>query len=496
MLVLEQNGFLGGSLTACRVGPMMTFHARDKQVIKGIMQELVEDMAVRGYSVGHIPDTKQYTSTITPFQSEGLKLILDEKLAEAGCQILFHTFAGGVERKESRIAALTVCNKDGIHRISAEIYVDATGDGDIAFWAGAPMTKGRLEDGAARPMTMKMKYCGVDTEKLRSHVLLNPGRFPVSAAHPDLVAESRAMDLERFEEEFRKVAELAGDKPLPIALAFLVVASLIFASSNGLGMVILVGTIIIPIMISAGVSPMTAGAVLLFANGIGVTFSVGTLGVYIDTLGLPLETVTSYSWLCGIPLIIVAVAWIVCSVKGGKVRKAWAMPAGEPAAEKNVRSIALISPLIPIVLVFVLKMELVPSIIIGILITLILSTPKNPVQVVAGAFGGIRHEPCCSNGGAPSGFQCAGGLRSDKLSQCVGIRLYEGRCKRVSEKDDSLDYGLHTGGADRCQFCHYAVDKADMVLIWGKKIQRKGRQRFFPRNVCGPDGRVNLFVRA
>lgn len=294
----------------------------------------------------------------------------------------------------------------------------------------------------------------------------------------------------------RKAAELAGDKPLPIALAFLVVASLIFAASNGLGMVILVGTIIIPIMISAGVSPMTAGAVLLFANGIGVTFSVGTLGVYIDTLGLPLETVTSYSWLCGIPLIIVAVAWIVCSVKGGKVRKAWAMPAGEPAAEKNVRSIALISPLIPIVLVFVLKMELVPSIIIGILITLIFSTPKNPVQVVAGAFGGIRHEPCCSNGGAPSGFQCAGGLRSDKLSQCVGIRLYEGRCKRVSEKDDSLDYGLHTGGADCCQFCHYAVDKADMVLIWGKKIQRKGRQRFFPRNVCGPDGRVNLFVRA
>lgn len=131
----------------------------------------------------------------------------------------------------------------------------------------------------------------------------------------------------------RKAAELAGDKPLPIALAFLVVASLIFAASNGLGMVILVGTIIIPIMISAGVSLMTTGAVLLFANGIGVTFSVGTLGVYIDTLGLPLETVTSYSWLCGIPLMIVAVAWIVCSVKGGKVRKAWAMPAGEPAAE-------------------------------------------------------------------------------------------------------------------------------------------------------------------
>lgn len=185
----------------------------------------------------------------------------------------------------------------------------------------------------------------------------------------------------------RKAAELAGDKPLPIALAFLVVASLIFAASNGLGMVILVGTIIIPIMISTGVSPVTAGAVLLFANGIGVTFSVGTLGVYIDTLGLPLSTVTGYSWMCGIPLMVVAVAWIVFSVKrGSKVRKAWAMPASEPGTEKNVRAIALISPLIPVILVFAFKMPLVPAILIGIVVTLLLSTPKNAVQVVAGGF--------------------------------------------------------------------------------------------------------------
>ena len=69
----------------------------------------------------------------------------------------------------------------------------------------------------------------------------------------------------------RKAAELAGDKPLPIAYAFLAVTSIIFAASNGLGMVILVGTIIIPIMISAGVSPLAAGTVLLLGNGIGIT---------------------------------------------------------------------------------------------------------------------------------------------------------------------------------------------------------------------------------
>lgn len=207
VLVIEQNGFLGGTLTGCGVGPMMTFHAGEKQVIKGIMQELVEALVERGYSVGHVPDTKQYTSTITPFQSEGLKLILDEKLEEAGCQILFHTFVGAVTRKENRITELTVCNKDGMHTISAAVYIDATGDGDIAAWGGAEMTKGRPEDGAAQPMTMKMKYCDVDTEKLKRYVLQNPGRFPVSAAYPDLLEKSPAMDLEGFEEEFRRAKE-------------------------------------------------------------------------------------------------------------------------------------------------------------------------------------------------------------------------------------------------------------------------------------------------
>ncbi len=186
----------------------------------------------------------------------------------------------------------------------------------------------------------------------------------------------------------RKAAELAGDKPLPIALAFLVVCSVIFAASNGLGMIILVGTIIVPIMISAGLEPLVAGAVLLLSNGIGVTFSVGTLGVYIDTLGLPLETVTSYSWLCGVPLMAAAVVMLVFWIKRGKkTRKAWAMPAGEaPAGEKNVRAIALISPLIPVVLVFAFKLQLVPAIMIGIVVALLLSTPKNPVQVVSSGF--------------------------------------------------------------------------------------------------------------
>lgn len=210
VLLLEQNGYLGGTLTGCGVGPMMTFHAGDKQVILGIMEELVAELVRRGQSPGHVPDTKQYTSTITPFDAEGLKLLLDEKLSEAGCTVLFHTFVGAVQTEDGCITGLTVCNKDGLHTLSAKVYIDATGDGDVAAWAGADMTKGRPEDGAAQPMTMKMKYCCVDTEALKGYVLKNPERFPKLAPHMEIFRQPVPVDLEGFDEEF-SAAKAAGE---------------------------------------------------------------------------------------------------------------------------------------------------------------------------------------------------------------------------------------------------------------------------------------------
>ena len=105
VLVVERDGYLGGTLTGCGVGPMMTFHAGDKQVIRGIMEELVQELVLRGQSPGHVPDTKQYCSTITPFDAEGLKLVLDEKLRQAGCKVLFHTFLGAVEMAGDEVKA-------------------------------------------------------------------------------------------------------------------------------------------------------------------------------------------------------------------------------------------------------------------------------------------------------------------------------------------------------------------------------------------------------
>ena len=210
VLLIEQNGYLGGALTACGVGPMMTFHSGQKQIIKGFMQEIVSELVLRGYSPGHITDTKQYTDTITPFDAEGLKLILDEKMAEAGVKVLFHTFVGAVCAEKTEIKYISVSNKDGINNIYAKVFIDATADADIAAFAGVATTKGRESDSALQPMTMTMKYCGVDTEKLRNYILSDPERFPALTETINLYRENIPMDIEGFEEEM-KCAKARGE---------------------------------------------------------------------------------------------------------------------------------------------------------------------------------------------------------------------------------------------------------------------------------------------
>lgn len=214
VLVLEQSGYLGGALTGCGVGPMMTFHAGEKQVIKGIMQDIVDELVKRGFSVGHVKDTTQYISYLTPFSSEGLKLVLDEMLTNAGCNVLFHSFVGDVVTEDGKITGLRVCNKDGINTVTGKVFVDATSDGDVAAFAGVRMTKGRERDGAAQPMTMNMKYCNVETGLLKEFVSQNLDEFSRLKDHLDLVKNEEPLALAGFDKIFAE-AKNKGEISIP-----------------------------------------------------------------------------------------------------------------------------------------------------------------------------------------------------------------------------------------------------------------------------------------
>ncbi|MGC6588245.1 citrate transporter [Paenibacillus sp. Dod16] len=181
----------------------------------------------------------------------------------------------------------------------------------------------------------------------------------------------------------RKAAELAGDKPMLIAVLFFATASIIFSAAGGLGMVILVGTIVIPIMLTAGISQFVASIVVISAVGVGALFNVSNWAVYVDVLGLSVQTIADYTLVAALPLILVSLAMIIFYIqRDGKGRKAWAMPTASGGEGKKVPAFALISPLVPVILVFAFKLDIVPAVVIG---AILLTWPKRPIHVLSSA---------------------------------------------------------------------------------------------------------------
>lgn len=212
-LLIEQHGFLGGSLTAMGVGPMMSFHnGAGKQVVVGQPQELIDRLVAKGASPGHIVDSTGYCSTVTPFDSEALKIELEEMAHDAGVNILYHTMLADVMRDRDKVQSIVVCNKAGLIRFDAQVFIDASGDADLVARAGVAFQKGRASDGGMQPLTMNLKVANVDVEELRNHVAQHPDDFLHSCS--ERVAGAPRLSLGGFESEWAKAKE-RGEVNMP-----------------------------------------------------------------------------------------------------------------------------------------------------------------------------------------------------------------------------------------------------------------------------------------
>ena len=174
-LLIEQNGYLGGMLTAGGVGPQMTFHAGDTQVVCGIPEEIICRLKELGLSPGHMEDFVGYASSITPFDAEGLKYMLETMALEAGVRLMYHTVFTGCKVEDGRITSAQLYSKGGFVNVAAKVFIDCSADADVAAEAGVPFVYGRESDNLAQPMTMNIKVSNVDRDRMIEYVKNNRG---------------------------------------------------------------------------------------------------------------------------------------------------------------------------------------------------------------------------------------------------------------------------------------------------------------------------------
>jgi len=103
-----------------------------------------------------------FVSMITPVESEVFKVAAARLCQEAGVKLLLHTIVDEVRAVGGYIEGVVVWNKAGRSLLRARQYIDCTGDGDLAAYAGAPFLGFKATDRGAYTAGFTFRLCNVD----------------------------------------------------------------------------------------------------------------------------------------------------------------------------------------------------------------------------------------------------------------------------------------------------------------------------------------------
>ena len=154
--LVEQYGFLGGMATTSYVAPLSVFTYKGRKVIGGIPWEFIERLEELGGGLIEKPLGN------VAFDPELYKLLCQRMVLEAGVKLYLHSYLSGCVCGDGRISQVIIENKSGSQALEADVFIDCTGDADLAYMAGVPM-----QDKSGRPLQPMSSYFilnGVDTD--------------------------------------------------------------------------------------------------------------------------------------------------------------------------------------------------------------------------------------------------------------------------------------------------------------------------------------------
>lgn len=166
-LLVEAYGFLGGMGTAAGVTNFCGLHANVRGSIRQVVHGLADDLLQRMRELGGLNEPHLLFGGKTAAQAydnAAFKIAADDLVVKSGAQLLFHAQAVGVRMApQGQLDALIVETKSGRMALRAKLFIDCSGDGDLAAHAGAGFEKGG-EEGLLYPSTM-FRVNGVDAAR-------------------------------------------------------------------------------------------------------------------------------------------------------------------------------------------------------------------------------------------------------------------------------------------------------------------------------------------
>jgi len=135
--LIERMGYLGGVASAGLMTSMTNFlfTGDERQVVKGVCEEVLERLEARGATSPH---WRSRAVPQIPFEQQAFRIVLGDMVRDAGVEILLETWVTDVIQEDDAVRGVITESKGGRQAVLCKMAVDATGDADLAAFAGAP----------------------------------------------------------------------------------------------------------------------------------------------------------------------------------------------------------------------------------------------------------------------------------------------------------------------------------------------------------------------
>jgi hypothetical protein len=185
-------------------------------------------------------------------------------------------------------------------------------------------------------------------------------------------------------------AEFGGDRPLVLSLLMCAVVAVLFTTVTGLGAIIMIGTIVLPVLMTVGVPRATSATLFLLAFGLGYVLNIAQWKFYGTIFGVDRTAFQSYAFVVFAIQAVVLIAYALVrarATRGYAAKVVLREPeAGGESPRKRVGPLALIAPVLPLVLLRGFGVDAIAGFALAAVYAVLVTRPRDAVKTLMAAW--------------------------------------------------------------------------------------------------------------